>query len=272
MPAQSHRSNPTILGRRTLERDHRRLAALLQPAHSVLDVGCGTGAITAGIARAVGPLGFVVGFDRDKALLEMARKEYGALGNLSFEHGDATELPFWRQFDIVNAARTLQWIARPALAISKMAGAAVGSGTLVVLDYNHLRNTWKPDPPAAFMRFYKAFLAWRDANHWDNEMADHLPELFRAAGLIAIESSVQDEIAERGQPDFAERSTLWSHVIESAGAKIAEAGFCTAADLEEASETYTMWTETAMVRQVLSMRTITGSVPVFHEKIGSGSV
>lgn len=42
MAAQSHRSDPRILGRRTLQRDHRHLARLLRPGLAVLDVGCGT--------------------------------------------------------------------------------------------------------------------------------------------------------------------------------------------------------------------------------------
>jgi ubiquinone/menaquinone biosynthesis C-methylase UbiE len=78
---QAHRSDPRILGRRTLERHHRALAAILRPGLSVLDVGCGTGAITAGIARAVAPAGRVVGMDRDESLLDIARREHEAIPN-----------------------------------------------------------------------------------------------------------------------------------------------------------------------------------------------
>src|SRR5215467_3542294 len=118
MAAQSHRSDPRILGRRTLQRDHRGLAELVHPGLSVLDVGCGTGAITAGAAKAVGPHGYVVGIDRDEVLLEVARTEHAKVPNLRFEYGDVTTLTFCAQFDVVSAARTLQWIAEPALAIS----------------------------------------------------------------------------------------------------------------------------------------------------------
>src|SRR6516164_2145961 len=107
MPAQSHRSDPRILGRRTLQRDHRCLAELLRPGLAVLDVGCGTGAITAGAAKAVGPHGHVVGIDRDEALLELARAEHAMIPNLRFEYGDVTTLTFGTEFDIVTAARTL---------------------------------------------------------------------------------------------------------------------------------------------------------------------
>jgi SAM-dependent methyltransferase len=133
-----------ILGRRSLQRDHRCLAALLRPGLCVLDIGCGTAAITAGAAKAVGPHGHVIGIDRDEVLLEIARTEHASIPNLRFEYGDATTLTSCEEFDIVTAARTLQWIAEPTLAISKMKQAAKPSGVLVVLDYNHTSNEWEP--------------------------------------------------------------------------------------------------------------------------------
>ena len=141
MSTQSHRSDPRILGRRTLERDHRCLAELLRPGLSVLDVGCGTGAITAGIAKAVGPHGQVVGIDRDSVLLERARREHASAANLRFERGDATALTCSTQFDVVSSARTLQWISDPALAVRNMKGALRHAGKLVVLDYNQDRKS-----------------------------------------------------------------------------------------------------------------------------------
>ncbi|MGO9258874.1 MAG: class I SAM-dependent methyltransferase [Bryobacteraceae bacterium] len=161
---QSHQSDPRILSRRTLQRDHRYMAGLLRPGLSVLDVGCGTGAITSGIAEAVGALGSVTGVDRDAGLLEIARRSHAGLPNLHFEPGDATTLTFRDRFDVVTAARTLQWIADPGQAVLRMSQAARPSGLLVVLDYNHVLNQWAPDPPAGFRNFYRAFLAWREAH------------------------------------------------------------------------------------------------------------
>jgi SAM-dependent methyltransferase len=261
MTAPSHQSDPRILDRRTLQRDHRHLAGLLRPGLSVLDIGCGTGAITAGIAEAVGPHGYVVGIDRDEGLLERARAEHGSRPNLRFEHGDATALSHRAQFDIVTAARTLQWISEPALTLSKMKQAAKAGGMLVVLDYNHAKNRWDPDPPGEFCDFYKAFLAWREAHDWDNHMADHLPELFRSVGLADVESHVQDESIERGAPEFGEHADLWSQVIENLGEQLAKAGYCTESQLQEAHKRYRSWAKTELMKQTLAMRTITGRAP-----------
>ena len=258
--AQSHRSDPRILGRRTLERDHRALARLLRPGLSVLDVGCGTGAITAGIARAVGVQGHVVGVDRDERLLQLAREGYRECSNLQFQPGDATSLSYRAPFDIITAARTLQWISDPGLAISKMKHAAKRDGLLVIMDYNHTKSEWAPDPPPAFRHFYRAFLGWRDANSWDNEMGDHLPAYFREAGLLAIRSEIEDEIAARGETDFVERAGLWSEVIESLGEPISKAGFCTESELRAARESYSAWVETGLEKQTLALRAVIGRV------------
>jgi ubiquinone/menaquinone biosynthesis C-methylase UbiE len=163
--------------------------------------------ISAGAAKAVGPHGHVVGIDRDEVLLELARTEHALVPSLRFEYGDVTTLTSCAQFDIVSAARALQWIAEPPLAISKMKQAAKPSGVLVVLDYNHTSNDWEPDPPGEFKLFYNAFLTWRRTNRWDNEMEDHLPDLFRTAGLVEVKSQAQDEVVELGGPDLpSERS------------------------------------------------------------------
>ena len=261
MPAQSHRSDPRLLGWRTLERDHRCLAELLRPGFSVLDVGCGTGAITAGIARAVKPGGHVIGVDRDEALLEMARTEHAGIENLQFEYGDATDLRFRARFDIVTSARALQWIAEPGLVVEKMKQATKRGGVVVVLDYNHTQNQWEPEPPPEFRVFYDAFLAWRQTNGWDNEMADHLPGLFRSVGLASVESREQDEVVKRGEPEFAKLSFLWVGTLESVAGQLIAAGFCTKAQLDEVRERYVSWVMTDFVKQTLAMRAAIGIVP-----------
>lgn len=227
----------------------------------MLDVGCGTGAITAGIAQAVKPEGYVVGVDRDEALLDMARTEHAGIEDLQFECGDATALKFRAQFDIVTSARALQWIAEPHLAVENMKQAAKRGGVVVVLDYNHTQNQWEPEPPPQFRVCYDAFLAWRRANGWDNEMADHLPELFRSAGLTSVRSGAQDEVVNRGDPEFEKLSYLWSGTLRHLAGQLVAAGFCTESQLEEAGERYDTWVRTELLKQTLAMRAAVGIAP-----------
>jgi len=227
---------------------------------TVLDVGCGSGAITSGIARAVGVSGHALGIDRDEALLALARQHYHHIPNLRFEQGDAVSLAFNPQFDVVTAARTLQWISQPAHAIARMAKAVRPGGQLVVLDYNHANNSWEPDPPLEFRRFYHAFLDWRADSHWDNLMADHLPALFRAAGVINVEIFNDDEIARRGDADFGDVAGIWTEVIRGVGQGMVAASFLSESERMEAEIAYREWVRNGLRKQTHQMRTVTGEV------------
>ncbi|MDO7905189.1 methyltransferase domain-containing protein [Paenibacillus sp. JX-17] len=147
-----------ILNQRSLSSANRRLAELIQPGMRVLDVGCGSGAITKGIAEQAGPDGQVVGIDSSKQLIEEARERYGEIPNLHFEIGDIYNLKYEGVFDIVSASRILQWLSRPQDALHQMKKAARPGGRVLVLDYNHERIVWRPAPPASMQHFYRRFL------------------------------------------------------------------------------------------------------------------
>ena len=225
MGAQQHQSNAGTLDRRTLTKDHRCLVRFLRPEMAVSDVGCGTGAITVGIAEAVGPRGTVIGVDRDRELIARANGRSASIPNLHFAQADAVDFCCARRFDVVTAARTLQWIADLPQAISEMARVAKRGGQLVVVDYNHTFNRWEPDPPEAFASFYKVFLTWRHSNGWSNEMGHQLADLFAAECLIDIQAHRQDAQSERGDPDFAAETALWTNVIDNLGSTLVTSGF-----------------------------------------------
>lgn len=232
---------------------------MLAPGMSVLDVGCGTGAITAGIAAAVGPEGSVVGLDKDGSLIAIAREQHASVPNLRFEVGDVLTAPLEGAFDIVTAARALQWMHDPALALARMAAAAKRpGGAVVVLDYNHASSSWHPDPPPAFRQFYDAFLRWREAKGWINQMGDALPSLFRGAGLREIESSVEDEVTERGDPDWRENGAVMLHVVDTIGHNIVSDRFATEADRVAAAGAFQVWIDESMRRQTLCLRAVVG--------------
>lgn len=261
MSSQPHQSDSKVLDRRTLQRDHRALAELLRPGMSVLDVGCGTGAITRGIAEAVGAAGTVVGVDRDPGLIERARATHAGVTNLRFVETDLTVLYFERQFDVVTAARTLQWVADLPAAVGAMARAANPGGYVVVLDYNHTLNEWEPTPPGPFAEFYRRFLSWREANGWDNEIANHCAALFETAGLEAISVYDQDESAVKGCERFADTAGIWIEVLDRLGPTLAHAGACDQALLDAARGSYEQWHTTALQRHTLAMKSIIARRP-----------
>jgi SAM-dependent methyltransferase len=264
MCQQSHRSDPRILNRRTLQRDHRYLASVLRTGMDILDVGCGTGAITADIARAVGPDGTALGIDRDDANLAGAVQQYGGIENLRFETGDILALDdrFNKRFDIVTAARTIQWISEPQRAIRNMKKAAKLGGQVVVLDYNLDETRWEPDAPVDFLRFYGAFLEWRDVNRWDNQMASHLTAHFHSEGMVDVASHPSDELVQRGDPDFfdAYASGIWLYVIQTLGPTLVQAGFLKENVRLCAEEDYGVYVRDTLQLQRHSMLTVKGRV------------
>jgi SAM-dependent methyltransferase len=245
MSGQTHTADARILNQRTLEKDHRRLAALLQPGVSVLDVGCGTGAITAGIARVCG---WAVGIDRDASLIAQARAVRAAV-NLSFLVGDVLDFETEERFDIVNAARVLQWIHDPGFAVRRMAGWAKPGGMVMVLDYNHEENRLDPEPPREFARFYAAFLDWRAGHGWDNRMGDHLPGLFAAAGLAQITWTVEDEVT---------GTSLWPEVLQSLGPQMVAEGALSETERVNARTSLLEYCATELREQTLILRAVTG--------------
>lgn len=259
MAQQTHQSAPGVLNRRTLEADNRILAKLLQPGMAVLDVGCGTGAITRGIAQRIGRGGRVVGIDRDESLLKLAREANSDLPNLEFASGDALDLRREVEFDVVNAARTLQWIATPGIALRQFSRVAKKGGRIVVLDYDHTEARWEPAPPTEFVRFYASFLDWRAGNGWDNRMAAHLPELYAEAGIGNVEIHDTSETAERGNADFEAAAGIWLHVMAKLGPQMVSEGFGKGWQVATVHDAYAAFIGAGLRQQVLSLRTAVGT-------------
>lgn len=259
--AQIPEAATSILDARSLSTAHRRLADLLEPGTDVLDVGCGTGAITRGIAEAVGPTGRTVGIDNDVALIFKARAAGRAESRLWFAAGDAYAPPFQAAFDIVTASRLLQWLADPLRALDRMVDAATPGGRIIVLDYNHERIQWTPDPPVSMRTFYARFLAWRGDAGLDNAIADHLRDLFRAVGLTDIRITPQHEVTRRGAPEFAGRLRIWADVAASRGRQMIADGWLTEAECAAAEREYGDWIATEAQGQSMYLLAAEGRRP-----------
>jgi SAM-dependent methyltransferase len=248
----------SFLNTRTLQAAHKRLAELLRPEMRVLDVGCGTGAITCGIAEMVGEQGRVVGVDINSALIEQARQAQNHLPQLFYEIYDLYQLPYRDNFDIVTAARVLQWLSRPGDALQAMVRAAKPGGTVLVLDYNHEKIAWNPDPPQSMRIFYDTFLMWRDEAGMDNGIADELWEMFALAGLQELHVTPQHEIARRGQPDFETRMMIWAEVAATRGHQMVADGIITEAQRAAAEADYRAWIRDEAESQTLYLLAVEG--------------
>ena len=108
-PAEPDHADYTIVGygeemlqslmRRSAENDAAYLMPHLKPGMRVLDLGCGPGALSMGLARAVDP-GELHGLDIEASQVDIARALAASLQqeNTVFQVGDATAMPFEDDF------------------------------------------------------------------------------------------------------------------------------------------------------------------------------
>lgn len=227
----------------------------------VLDVGCGSGTITEGIARAVQPDGAAVGLDRDAALIERARAREPKPAGLSYRVGSVLDLAEHDAYDVVTAARALQWIPDADAALARMVAAVRPRGIVLVLDYDHADLVWEPRPPDAVRAFYDAFLAWREAGGLDNRMGSSLPERFARAGLTEIRSTAADEVVERAESGFASSLRIWGVVMADIGPEVVRNGHLSPTGLAEAARDYARFCAESARRQHMVLRAVEGTRP-----------
>jgi ubiquinone/menaquinone biosynthesis C-methylase UbiE len=153
----------------------------------VLEVGCGSGAVTRAAARLVGPTGQVVGVDPSPGLLtvaaELARQE-GVAAQVELRVGQAQALPFPDQtFDVVLAVTTLAHLPDAEQAIPELVRVARPGGRVGVFDLDGdgviLAH---PDRPLT-RRVVAAASDHLIVNAW---LARQLPWLLAEAGLDAV--------------------------------------------------------------------------------------
>ncbi len=101
---------------------------LLAPENGerILDLGCGTGALTRKIADAGAD---VVGIDASPAMIDKAKHSFPGI---AFEVGDARSMRFDRPFDAIFSNAALHWVKPPERAVSRMWEALRPGGRLVL--------------------------------------------------------------------------------------------------------------------------------------------
>lgn len=255
-----HRSDSStrIFDHRSLQSDYATLIPVLREGLRVLDVGCGTGAISRGIAGSVGKDGWVTGIDNTEKFILSGKQTYGEVSNLELVHADLFQFHPVEKFDLVVAARVLQWLSDLPMALARMASFLKPGGQLSVLDYNHEALSWEPEPPPSMRKFYGAFLKWREDAGMDNRIAEHLRGHFSEAGFGAIEEFDADEVYQKGQDDFPERAGIWLKVAELT--QIVEEGYLEESDRLKAIDDYSQWIECDAECMIMRLKEVRGRV------------
>jgi ubiquinone/menaquinone biosynthesis C-methylase UbiE len=125
------------------------LLAHLRPGVSVVDCGCGVGALTIDLALRVAP-GRVVGVDLDESQLVLAREEASrrAVANVEFTTGSVYALPFEdATFDVAVANAVLVHLAEPVAALREIRRVLRAGGIAAVSDDDLATVIFSPDLP-----------------------------------------------------------------------------------------------------------------------------
>lgn len=181
LPKSYARWRSTRLGRITDALEHRLVLEMLGSVSgkTVLDVGCGDGALASDLARKGA---MVTGLDADSTMTAAARRRVEAEAlPLKFIEGHAESLPFESAaFDLVVAVTVLCFVRDAERAVREMARVLKPGGRLVIGElgrwslwaaYRRVRG-WMGDPTWRAVRF---------------RTAQELSSLVRAAGLEIVQ-------------------------------------------------------------------------------------
>ena len=126
---------PGFRERRNQESTALLLARLsIAGGESVLEIGCGTGALTAPLAEAVGEHGRVVAIDISEPMLGAARQRIAERGlrNVTLLLGDAQVFAFEpAAFELATSRMGVMFFADPAAAFHNIGGALKPGGRLI---------------------------------------------------------------------------------------------------------------------------------------------
>lgn len=172
--------------RRTAEGSAAFLLPHLRPGQDLLDVGCGPGSITVGLAARTAP-GRALGVDAVAAPLAEARAAADAAGvALDLRVADVMALPLPDDsVDVVHAHQVLQHLQDPVGALREMARVCRPGGLVAVRDADYAAMTWWPRVPA-LDRWLQVYRATAHGHGAEPDAGRRLVGWAQRAGLVDL--------------------------------------------------------------------------------------
>lgn len=245
----THGHHASVVGqhaRRTAEADAAYLLPHLSAGMRLLDIGCGPGTITSGLARAVAP-GEVVGIDVSADVIASANQHLAETGltNARFEVASVYGLPYeTNSFDVVHAHQVLQHLAQPVDAMREAHRVLRPGGITAVRDADYATMQAWPRLPL-LDRWLDLYHAVATRNGADADAGRRLPSWLREAGFTDI--TLRGTAMVFYEPDAIRNwGYSWSERIvqSSIATQAVDYGLADRAELEAISAAWRTWAET----------------------------
>ena len=240
-----HTSVVSRHARRTAEREAAYLLPRLVPGMRLLDVGCGPGTITTGLACAVAP-GEVVGIDVSEDVIESARTHAAEVGatNARFETANVYQLPYEdASFDVAHAHQVLQHLAEPVDALREMRRVLRPGGLVAVRDADYATMTASPPSPS-IDRWLEVYHAIARRNGAEPDAGRRLRAWASEAGFVDLElTGVVELMAEPA--DAADWGRSWAEraLHSNFRPQAIEYGIATEVDIEAIARGWREWAD-----------------------------
>lgn len=197
----------------------------------VLDVGCGPIGILGLLSERVGPEGQVVGLEREKRFVEMARREVERIGltNVLIVEADAVHSGLDREsFDLVHERLVMVNVPERTQLLDEMLALTARGGAIALQDIDNVSWLCYPDHTSWTM-LMDAFHTIFRAGGGDPFIGRRLPSLLRQAGVADVGARVHSELPQPGQY----RRTHLLSLVQSLRTKIIDTGFMDEKDLDD---------------------------------------
>lgn len=211
----THGHHPFVVAahaERTADEAAAFLLDRLERGTRVLDIGCGPGSITVGLAAHIGASGSVVGIDNSEETIAIATASHGEVANVTFETASAYSLPFAdASFDVAYGHQVLQHLADPIAALREVNRVLRPGGLVAVREADYGTMAHHPRYPeiTSWLELYHYVAR---ANGGEPDAGRRLHQWVRGAGFkdLEVTSSVWTYSTATERTRWAE---LWARRI-----------------------------------------------------------
>ena len=217
----------------------------LHPGMTVLDLGCGPGTITTGIARLIAP-GRVIAVDNEPAVIEIAEANARTQGidNIDFQVMDGYDLALEDDsIDFAHAHQVLQHVSDPVAILSEMVRVTKPGGVIAVRDSDYSSFAWYPKSPE-LDRWMTLYQATARGNGGEPDAGRYLLAWAHQAGLREVASTSSTWTYPAGEAAHW-WGNMWADRIlnTTLAEQILERDLATRDELERINRTWIDWAD-----------------------------